>query len=233
MTELRDLVTNPDLIYVDYAQPGTKSLVYPFEVAAIRWQTDEDEEAGCDYAWIREGKLYGVEEKRSEDLETSVRKRRLQRQLREMLPVVDVPILGLRMEETFSSWEYALRDKDVAKMQTLRYLSEWPGRTLWLPDDPAELMEMLLWARTGLTAPTLGILAGTDRKKVTKAPTPYQLRLRRLFSGVGPKRAKVLEVGLRAAGLSFAAAISAKPSVWKEAGAQIDVLRQLREMQKK
>jgi hypothetical protein len=226
---LREIVTDPDLVYVDHAQPDSSwARTTPgFEIAHLRWQVPEGE-ASCDYAWLNKGKLWGVEEKRGADLVSSANKRRLQRQLRELVVEVDVPVLALRLD--YDPWDGAVLTLELGEgelVRLMRWLSEWPGRTLWLPDSLG-LSDTLSWARTGLTSPKLGVLAGTDRKR-PKAPTQFQTWLRRLFTGVGAKTATRLESGFK--GKTFAQALKAGPAQWHKAGAHVGIIRQLEAMQ--
>ena len=52
-----------------------------------------------DYVMVTpSGLTVGIEEKKSDDLEASLRNRRLQRQLRSLEEMVNIPLLGLRFD---------------------------------------------------------------------------------------------------------------------------------------
>ena len=74
----------------------------------------------------------------------------------------------------------------------------------------------------------LSVLAGDDRNKVKGRMSHCERGLRRSVKGVGEKLAGVLSTHYKH---SFSRAISGRPDIWKELGANKLVLRHLKELQ--
>ena len=135
-----------------------------------------------DWVFVSGGRVVGVEAKRPGDLVSSVRGKRLARQLRTLKEVVDVVCLGLRQGHHDGGYE-----DDV-----LEYLvqAQICGVVLiWVPESDSEVLASLAryrpWFEEGNRG-ALAALAGSDRGR-RKPGT-----ILRAIPGVGPK----LERGL-------------------------------------
>jgi len=147
-----------------------------------------------DYVMVTpSGLTVGIEEKKSDDLEASLRNRRLQRQLRGLEEVVNIPLLGLRFdyEDTFCPpwWQLGRTNLSVEILKwSLR------GGIVLLPSDPDRLL-MTLWRIRNILQPgqhLFSIVAGTDKKP--KGRSPFHRAVQRMVEGVGPATARKLNV---------------------------------------
>jgi hypothetical protein len=146
----------------------------------------------ADYAWMSpQGKLILVEEKKPSDLDTSVRLRRLQRQLRTNLQVADIAVLALRCVEDGRHEQYWFESTGLQLSQ----LAQWQlwGQMVMLPSGYGEVLEQLTALRSIIGEPhaSRGILAGNDKRR-PKARNPFDRAVMRLIDGVGPRTARVL-----------------------------------------
>lgn len=218
---LRDIVRGPD-IYVDVHQDYAAHLKgkQGFRVELLEWATPEGR-ASADLAWLHGTTLVGVEEKKSGDLERSIRARRLSRQLKGLLDAADLAVLALRLELP----TYTLGDVDLVE------LAGWNtyGATVFIPSEPP--FKFFTGLRRALgKGERLRLLAGSDRKRPGADDPPLARAFRRQFTSVGPKLGRQLAAYFK--GYGFAQALNMRPMVWKEAGAHSGILRQLEELQK-
>ena len=138
------------------------------------------------------GLTVGIEEKKPSDLAGSLRTRRLQRQLRRLEKVVDVPLLGLRFMArggfTPKWWQFGSLSMPVELLKwSLR------GGIVLLPHGEDNLIKTLRRVRNILQPGRhlFSIVAGSD-KKVTGI-TGFNRAVQRMIEGVGPSTASKLE----------------------------------------
>lgn len=224
---LRDIVTDSTLIYVDGNQDYASLAKQDgrFHVCKLGWHTGATPRS-CDVAWWQDGKLFAMEEKKPGDFDSSLRARRLQRELRGIVDVVDIPILGLRTRlDDYLGVGYYWIDEDW----TLLEASKWTlhGLTVFLPPHKNDMLGYLVRLRDALTsAGARSILAGTDQKRHVGG-SPFQQRVRRLLDGVGPVAAQKLDDYFQG---NFMLAINARPAMWRAAGAHKGIVKQVEEL---
>ena len=145
-----------------------------------------------DYVMVTpSGLTVGIEEKKSGDLATSLRNRRLQRQLRRLEDAVDIPLLGLRFGYSGSFtpewWDFFTLSMSVELLKwSLR------GGIILLPYNEDELLCTLRRARNILQPGKhlFSIVSGTDKK--VKGRSPFHRAVQRMVEGVGPATARKL-----------------------------------------
>ena len=138
------------------------------------------------------GLTVGIEEKKPSDLAGSLRTRRLQRQLRRLEKVVDVPLLGLRFMArggfTPKWWQFGSLSMPVELLKwSLR------GGIVLLPHGEDNLIKTLRRVRNILQPGRhlFSIVAGSDQKVTGK--TGFNRAVQRMIEGVGPSTASKLE----------------------------------------
>lgn len=145
-------------------------------------------EPRIDYIFTAGNKVVGVESKKTADLISSWRARRLQRQLREMADVVDVPCLLIRADNSFfrDIKHFPELRNDLLKFQLLG------GYILFGPTDDERIPDHLQIVRGCLTGKRnlRTIVSGTDLRKVRG--TKQEIALQKLFRGCGPVMARKL-----------------------------------------
>mgnify|MGYP001615743418 FL=1 len=183
-----------------------------------------------DYLFVTsEGKVVGVEEKRTGDLVKSWTSHRLQRQLRHLREAVDIPVLALRAP-LFGLLERELLSRGHDPYDFFLDLVKWQclgGLIGFLPNDANEAVTALKSWRAGLVGKQslLSVLAGDDRTKVRVAGlSPVEAALVRLRIGVGPITAKKLTGAL---GQHLTGVLSASDEKLKKAGCNAGTLRKL------
>jgi ERCC4-type nuclease len=211
---LRDIVLTSD-IYVDGNQDYAAALkgVKGFTICQLP----------CDLAWVdKNGKLVGVEEKKSGDFATSSRSRRLARQLRGIKYEADIPVIGLRMSPGLYSDLWSTDINDCLS------IAEWAprGLVLLLPSNPDKMSDFLPRLREALEKENVRVLAGNDRKRPTDI-SPFRQALMRLFTGCGKVTAAKIDTYFRERRYSLSMALSAPNEMWKKAGAHKGVIKQL------
>ena len=146
-----------------------------------------------DYVMVTpSGLTVGIEEKKPSDLAGSLRTRRLQRQLRRLEKVVDVPLLGLRFMArggfTPKWWQFGSLSMPVELLKwSLR------GGIVLLPHGEDNLIKTLRRVRNILQPGRhlFSIVAGSDQKVTGK--TGFNRAVQRMIEGVGPSTASKLE----------------------------------------
>ena len=146
-----------------------------------------------DYVMVTpSGLTVGIEEKKPSDLAGSLRTRRLQRQLRRLEKVVDVPLLGLRFMArggfTPKWWQFGSLSMPVELLKwSLR------GGIVLLPHGEDNLIKTLRRVRNILQPGRhlFSIVAGSDQK--VTGNTGFNRAVQRMIEGVGPSTASKLE----------------------------------------
>ena len=146
-----------------------------------------------DYVMVTpSGLTVGIEEKKPSDLAGSLRTRLLQRQLRRLEKVVDVPLLGLRFMArggfTPKWWQFGSLSMPVELLKwSLR------GGIVLLPYGEDNLIKTLRRVRNILQPGRhlFSIVAGSDQKVTGK--TGFNRAVQRMIEGVGPSTASKLE----------------------------------------
>ena len=146
-----------------------------------------------DYVMVTpSGLTVGIEEKKPSDLAGSLRTRLLQRQLRRLEKVVDVPLLGLRFMArggfTPKWWQFGSLSMPVELLKwSLR------GGIVLLPHGEDNLIKTLRRVRNILQPGRhlFSIVAGSDQKVTGK--TGFNRAVQRMIEGVGPSTASKLE----------------------------------------
>lgn len=181
----------PTLILVDASQgevaTAAKKRGPPFKVERL---------TEADYAWTnRHGLKIGIEEKRGPDMENSLSKRRLQRQLREMRKNLSLVVLGLRLEG--ESWGrshlFEMRMPYFSSIEMAKW--EQFGQTIFLPSDNEDVLNHLKILRNILGVPenSRSVLAGDDRRGSRKPiADPFEKAVAGMIEGIGPTVAKKL-----------------------------------------
>tara|TARA_Y100000034_G_scaffold110249_1_gene142237 strand:+ start:283 stop:990 length:708 start_codon:yes stop_codon:yes gene_type:complete len=203
---------------VDYRQdlaqhPEVQSVTLKY--GDIRFPLDEE-------SWVI------IEEKRVRDLEDSYRKRRLQRQLRNMLwsNPKGVNILGLRAS---SPMQVALQDTyHELTEECMLDLMKWQmigGVIGYLPYNVEGVLRTLKNWRAILKPGQhfFSIVAGTDEPPIREDMTPTAYAIRRLFKGVGPTIANKIAAFYKQ---DLARALGAPDQEWLNLGAHKGILRQ-------
>ena len=146
-----------------------------------------------DYVMVTpSGLTVGIEEKKPSDLAGSLRTRRLQRQLRRLEKVVDVPLLGLRFMArggfTPKWWQFGSLSMPVELLKwSLR------GGIVLLPSDEDFLIRTLSRVRNILQPGRhlFSIVAGTDQK--VTGSSGFNRAVQRMIEGGGPSTADKVE----------------------------------------
>ena len=146
-----------------------------------------------DYVMVTpSGLTVGIEEKKPSDLAGYLRTRRLQRQLRRLEKVVDVPLLGLRFMArggfTPKWWQFGSLSMPVELLKwSLR------GGIVLLPHGEDNLIKTLRRVRNILQPGRhlFSIVAGSDQK--VTGNTGFNRAVQRMIEGVGPSTASKLE----------------------------------------
>ena len=146
-----------------------------------------------DYVMVTpSGLTVGIEEKKPSDLAGSLRTRRLQRQLRRLEKVVDVPLLGLRFMArggfTPKWWQFGSLSMPVELLKwSLR------GGIVLLPSDEDFLIRTLRRVRNILQPGRhlFSIVAGTDQK--VTGSSGFNRAVQRRIEGGGPSTADKVE----------------------------------------
>lgn len=146
-----------------------------------------------DYVMVTpSGLTVGIEEKKPGDLGSSLRSRRLQRQLRRLETAVDIPLLGLRFT---SRGGFAPHWWQLGSLSMPMELLKWSlrGGIILLPYDEDSLIKTLRRARNVLQPGRhlFSIVSGTDQK--AKGPNHFHRAVQRMIEGVGPSTATKLE----------------------------------------
>jgi hypothetical protein len=230
---MRDQLVDHTTIYIDPHQ-DYRALAQEsphFTIKTLEWPTESGNLASCDWAfWAGEFLVMG-EEKKPGDYNTSLSSRRLQRQLRNVMLMADIPVLGLRLDNYAFMTELYSWDMTRWGMEEINKWSNW-GRVVFLPKAAKDTMNTLLTLRNMMAKPkaaeNMTIFAGTDRKPPT-APDPTVQALMRLFDGVGRKTAEKLVKNFE--GYKLKQILQQPPATWKWAGANKNVLKQLEGLQ--
>jgi hypothetical protein len=179
------LLGNSDAIYVDGRQDLAgyvkKSRRKKISVAKL---------PEGDYVMVTAlGLTVGIEEKKPGDLGSSLRTRRLQRQLRRLEKAVDIPLLGLRF---MGRGGFTPRWWQLGTLSMPIELLKWSlrGGIVLLPKKEDALIRTLRRVQNVLQPGQhlLSIVSGND-KKVTGS-TMLERSLQRMLEGVGPATAK-------------------------------------------
>lgn len=223
MKTLRDVVVNPDTIYIDGRQDYAKLAQADPHFAVCGLPVG-------DVAWIRDGRLYVVEEKKSNDLENSVKGRRLQKQLRRCIAQADYTFLALRTSRTITWGMMSLALTKRTIMEVNKFV-RW-GHIVFLPAGRQDALNAIPTLITAVMTDMPSILAGTDEhpKKETKRLPPFQRAVRRLFDGVGGSLAPKLDRYFES---DLSRLLSAGESELREAGAHSGIIRQIESLRKK
>lgn len=178
-----------------------------------------------DFVFAAKDKVVGVESKTVQDLISSWIARRLQRQLREMRSMVDVPCLMLRgLDSYYDMDDYPDIAVDLVKWQLLDGEPFGPGLVLFGPKgDPMKYLTTVQAVMSGQRNLNT-IVAGSDSTRI-KGKNKRELSLQRAIPNVGPKTAARLaaEVG------NLADVLLADDEVLTKAGANAKVLAGIRE----
>ena len=234
MKTLRDIITTDD-IYMDARQVDMPEPPNGFQIAQLPC---------ADWGWRQDDKLIVIEEKKSLDLEDSLRKRRLQRQIRSMMDQADIIYLGLRTHGGMprSSQEFAFPVASYSRRGGIRNASPTTvmlelakftnvGGIVFIPETKVYPYMLELRKALAVQSTNLSILAGTDRKRADDK-TPFAKGLRRLFTGLGEMTAAKLEDNFRERGVrSIMDALTCHSALWREAGAHRGIIKQLEEYQ--
>lgn len=183
-----------------------------------------------DYVFVAQRKVVVVEEKRPADLATSIRSRRLQRQLRQIMLAGEVSALGLRLEREWGDRQrvYGLEDEvgyEIVKWEMLG------GLVLFLPPSPEQVGDALLTLQAILKPGShqLSILAGTDGGRETSPSFPPWARaLRKVVKGVGPKTLGALVERYGRESQPLIAALAAPDEEWQALGINKGVIKERR-----
>ena len=146
-----------------------------------------------DYVMVTpSGLTVGIEEKKPSDLAGSLRTRRLQRQLRRLEKVVDVPLLGLRFMArggfTPKWWQFGSLSMPIELLKwSLR------GGIVLLPHGEDNLIKTLRRVRNILQPGRhlFSIVAGSAQK--VTGSTGFNRAVQRMIEGVGPSTASKIE----------------------------------------
>ena len=148
------------------------------------------------------GLTVGIEEKKPSDLSNSIRNRRIQRQLRTLEGMVDIPLLGLRFVNDINQ-PYGAPDYFAAQWWQLNNLNfsvemlKWSlrGGIVLLPSHSYDVLTTLKRIRNILQPGQhlLSIVSGSDQKKRVVEANPFRKLVRRLIDGVGPAAAEKLD----------------------------------------
>jgi hypothetical protein len=152
-----------------------------------------------DCLFVAKGRIVGVESKTVQDAVSSWLERRLQRQLRTLLHMVDIPVLMLRTRNSWAEMsEFPRMMLDLFKFQLIGGMEEsghdgccrGPGLILFAPEkNPYEMLseaKATLEGRRNL----LTVLAGSDSAKRTG--TVREVAIQKAIPYVGPKIAKAM-----------------------------------------
>ena len=169
------------------------------------------------------GLTVGIEEKKPSDLSNSLRNRRIQRQLRTLEGMVDVPLLGLRFINKPSAGDYFTAQ--WWQLNNLNFSVEmlkWSlrGGMVFLPPNSYEVLTTLKKIRNILQPGQhlLSIVSGSDQKKRVVVANPFRKLVRRLIEGVGPAAAEKLDDYY---GGDAKKLLSDDAEGWKEAGLHV------------
>ena len=181
------LLGNEDTIFVDGRQDVAEYIRQSRRKKVLVAQLTEG-----DYVMVTpSGLTVGIEEKKPGDLGSSLRSRRLQRQLRKLEKAVDIPLLGLRFTGrrgfTPHWWQLGSLSMPIELLKwSLR------GGIILLPYGEDSLLKTLRRARNVLQPGRhlFSIVSGTDQK--VKGDTHFQRAVQRMIEGVGPSTAKKL-----------------------------------------
>ena len=162
------------------------------------------------------GLSVGIEEKKAHDLSNSLRSRRLQRQLRRLEAVVDIPVLALRVSgqrNSFSPDWWQLNNLSLP-VELLKWSLR--GIVVFLPASEGDALSTLNRIRNVLQPGhhLFSIVAGTDEKRVQES-SPFRKLVRRLIDGVGPSSAEKLEEYYEG---NIKALLNDNEDGWKDAG---------------
>ena len=143
----------------------------------------------ADYLFVTpSGLIVGIESKTANDFHTSRFELRLQRQSRELLDWVDIPIWGLMLLPA-EEWTTPCLT-DMVKWQAMG------GSIQVLPWDAFQIAQVLTELRTILQPGShlRSVLRGDDYQRPDDIPmSPCATALRRIFRGVGIKTALLLD----------------------------------------
>ena len=164
----------------------------------------------ADYLFVTaSGLVVGIESKTANDFMTSRLIQKLQRQSRELMDAVDIPMWGLMLRPG-EEWETRCL-VDMVKGQAMG------GSIQVLPWDMFQTAELLVDLRTIMQPGThlSTILQGDDWKRPEEIKlAPCATALRRLFVGVGVKIALLLDNHFEG---DIIRALSASDEEWKQA----------------
>jgi hypothetical protein len=202
MKDIREIVTDKDLIYVDCRQDVCRA-------AGSDKSFSVEQLPVSDYAFLTDDdRLVGIEEKKPRDLENSHAKRRLQRQLRALKQSTDVPILGLRFiwDHRTAYDQYYL--EPIVKLYP--DLAKWAriGHMLLLPPEPLEFLKQIKPLFNTEPKEVLSIVAGSDLKKRKEHESKFVQGMIRLIKGCGMKTAVKVEAYFQGNFLSMMGASS-------------------------
>jgi hypothetical protein len=180
-----------------------------------------------DYVMVTpSGLTVGIEEKKPGDLASSLRSRRLQRQLRRLEKSVDIPLLGLRFMGgrgfTPHWWQWGSLNMPIELLKwSLR------GGIILLPKSDELLIKTLRRARNILQPGKhlFSIVAGSD-KKITGS-TGFNRAVQRMIEGVGPSTAGKIEKYYNG---SMHKLLTDNEEGWSEAGLNIRQKANLEEL---
>lgn len=174
-----------------------------------------------DYAFcLDNGKVVGLESKTVSDLISSWRSRRLQRQLRDMLSEVDIPVLLVRASDEI---DYIMLDAwpeiqvDLVKWQLIG------GYLFMAPYETEHLFSFLSEAKAAMNGQRnlRTIISGVDRTK--PKGNKQEAALQAIIKGCGPVMSKKLIGTFHTVG----GVLRAKDKELREAGATSAVVRRV------
>jgi hypothetical protein len=176
-----------DVIYVDGRQDVAESLRKGNRKKVSIAKLPEG-----DYVMVTPaGLTVGIEEKKANDLASSLRSRRLQRQLRRLEKAVDIPLLGLRFNGRggFRPVWWQLKTLSLP-MELLKWSLR--GGILLLPHQEDKVLSTLRRARNILQPGRhlFTIVSGSDKK--IKGESRFKRAVQRMIEGVGPSAADKL-----------------------------------------